>query len=175
MDAHSNVQDFVLSLPELHGKHSGVNIAGVVATTLTNFGVDKDSVGYFVLENAYNNDIAVASLADRYGFETPGRRLRCCCHILKLSAQVIIWGKDREEYENDGENLEVSALDPSFKQYTNSFVDLLLPLLHLLYHHWAAMPCHAWRTAAGRRRRRRRRSRTSLAPRLTSDRMRSNS
>jgi hypothetical protein len=126
MDTHSIVQDFALGLPELHGQHSGVNIADVVATTLTNFGVDKDSVGYFVLDNAYNNDTAVASLADLYGFETPERRLRCCCHILNFSAQVIIWGKDRNAYENEGGNLEVGPLDPPYKQYINSTAGLLL-------------------------------------------------
>jgi hypothetical protein len=86
MDVNGRVKDFVLGLPEFYGQHSGFNIASVVATTLTNFGVDKDSVGYPVLDNAYNNDTAVASLADLYGFETAERRLRCCCHILNLGA-----------------------------------------------------------------------------------------
>jgi hypothetical protein len=86
MDPHGVVQDFVLGLPELYGQHSDDNIASVVATTLTNFGVDKDSVRYFMLDNAYNNDTAVASLADLYSFEAPERRLRCCCYILNLSA-----------------------------------------------------------------------------------------
>jgi hypothetical protein len=67
MDAAGDVQDFVLGLPELHGQHSGNNIGAVVATTLTNFGVDKASVGYFVLDNAYNNDTAVHHLAGIYG------------------------------------------------------------------------------------------------------------
>jgi hypothetical protein len=93
MDAHGIVQDFVLGLPELHGQHSGVNIAGVVVATLTNFGINKDSVGYIVLDNAYNNDTAVASPADLYEFETPDRRLRCYYHILNLGAQVIIRGR----------------------------------------------------------------------------------
>jgi hypothetical protein len=108
MDANGSMNDFVLGLPELHGQHSGVNITSVVATTLANFGVDKDSVGYFVLDNAFNNDTAVASLADLYSFETAERWLRCCCHILNLSAQVVIWGQDREAYENSGGNLKVS-------------------------------------------------------------------
>jgi hypothetical protein len=118
MDAHGIVQDFVLGLPELHGQHSGVNIAGVIAATLTNFRINKDSVGYFVLDNAYNNDTAVASLADLYGFETSERRLRCYCHILNLGAQVIIWGKDRDAYENDSRNLKVCPATPS-KYYIN--------------------------------------------------------
>jgi hypothetical protein len=96
IDAYGVVQDFVLGLPELPRQHSGVNIASVVATTLTNF----------VLNNAYNNDTAVASLAHLYGFGALERRLRCCCHILNLAAQVIIWGKDCDAYENDGRNLK---------------------------------------------------------------------
>jgi hypothetical protein len=132
MDANGSVNDFVLGLPELHGQHSGVNIASVVATTLTNFGVDKDLVGYFVLDDAFNNDTAVASLADLYSFETAERRLRCCCHILNLSAQVVIWGRDREAYENSGGNLKASQANPAHKHCINSPINLLLlPLLLL--------------------------------------------
>ncbi|KAI1664108.1 hypothetical protein L13192_12049 [Pyrenophora tritici-repentis] len=87
IDAHGVVQDFVLGLPELPRQHSGVNIASVIATTLTKFRVNKDSIGYFMLNNAYNNNTAVASLANLYGFGALERRLRCCCHILNLAAQ----------------------------------------------------------------------------------------
>jgi imidazole glycerol phosphate synthase subunit HisF len=86
MDAHGVVQGFVLDLLEQYVQRSSINIASVVATTLTNFGVDTDSVGYFVLDNVYNNDTAVASLANLYSFEALEQRLRCCCHILNLSA-----------------------------------------------------------------------------------------
>ena len=86
MDPHGVVQDFLLGLLELHGQHSGNNIASVVATTQTNFRVNKDSVGYFMLDNAYNNNTAVASLANLYSFKAPEQRLHCCCHILNLSA-----------------------------------------------------------------------------------------
>jgi hypothetical protein len=64
MDAHGVIQNFVLGLLELYRQHSGVNIASVIVTTLTNFRVNKNSIGYFVLDNAYNNNTAVASLAD---------------------------------------------------------------------------------------------------------------
>jgi hypothetical protein len=98
----------LLGLPELHGAHSGDNIASVVSATMQLFGVDAEKVGYFVLDNAYNNDTAVAALADEYGFEATYRRLRCCCHILNLGAQLVIWGKDRSAYENDASNIDVS-------------------------------------------------------------------
>jgi iron-sulfur cluster repair protein YtfE (RIC family) len=45
-------------------------------------------------------------LAGQFGFDTAQRRLRCCCHILNLSAQVVIWGKDLEAYENESANLD---------------------------------------------------------------------
>ncbi|KAI2485539.1 hypothetical protein Ptr902_04479 [Pyrenophora tritici-repentis] len=62
-------------------------------------------VGYFVLNNASNNDTAVESLAEEFNFTTSERRLRCCCHILNLGAQLVIWGKDRSAYENDAAHL----------------------------------------------------------------------
>jgi hypothetical protein len=80
----------LLGLPKLHGAHSGDNIALVVSATMQSFRVDAKKVGYFVLDNAYNNDTAVAALADEYGFKATYQRLRCCCHILNLGAQVVI-------------------------------------------------------------------------------------
>jgi hypothetical protein len=36
-------------------------------TTLQNFGINRDSVSYFVIDDASKNDTAVAHLADLYG------------------------------------------------------------------------------------------------------------
>ncbi|KAG9381621.1 Dimer-Tnp-hAT domain containing protein [Pyrenophora tritici-repentis] len=82
------------------------NIAAAATTILRLFGVDNARVGYFVLDNASNNDTAVESLAEEFGFIASERRLRCCCHILNLSAQLVIWGKDRSAYENEAAHLE---------------------------------------------------------------------
>jgi hypothetical protein len=40
----------------------------VVAATLRAFNVDEQRVRYFVLNNAYNNDTAVACLASEFSF-----------------------------------------------------------------------------------------------------------
>ncbi|KAK1914258.1 hypothetical protein P3342_007504 [Pyrenophora teres f. teres] len=80
------------------GGHSGDNTAAI--------GVNDTSVGYFVLNNASNNDTAVESLAEEFNFTASERRLRCCCHILNLGAQLVIWGKDRSAYENDAAHLD---------------------------------------------------------------------
>ena len=86
MDADYNVQDFVLSLLALYRQHSGNNIAAIVKNTLENFSVTLETIGYFVLDNAYNNNTAVNYIASVYGFNKAERRLRCTCYIVKLAA-----------------------------------------------------------------------------------------
>jgi hypothetical protein len=88
-------------LPKLHRAHTGNNIAAVAITILRLFGVNNTSVGYFVLNNASNNNTAVESLAEEFGFVATDWRLRCCCHILNLGAQLVIWGKDCSAYKNN--------------------------------------------------------------------------
>jgi hypothetical protein len=106
LNSEGTLVDHLIGLPELHGAHTGNNIAAVATTILRLFGVDNASIGYFVLDNASNNDTAVESLAEEFGFIASERRLRCCCHILNLGAQLVIWGKDRSAYENDAAYLE---------------------------------------------------------------------
>ncbi|KAI1512316.1 Dimer-Tnp-hAT dimerization containing protein [Pyrenophora tritici-repentis] len=103
LNSEGKLVDHLLGLPELHGAHTGNNIAAAATTILRLFGVDNARVGYFVLDNASNNDTAVESLAEEFGFIASERRLRCCCHILNLSAQL---GKDRSAYENEAAHLE---------------------------------------------------------------------
>ncbi|KAF7454442.1 Dimer-Tnp-hAT domain containing protein [Pyrenophora tritici-repentis] len=106
LNSEGKLVDHLLGLSELHGAHTGNNIAAAATTILRLFGVDNARVGYFVLDNASNNDTAVESLAEEFGFIASERRLRCCCHILNLSAQLVIWGKDRSAYENEAAHLE---------------------------------------------------------------------
>jgi hypothetical protein len=69
LNSSSKLVDYLLSLPKLYSAHSSDNIALVVLATMQLFGVDAEKVSYFVLDNAYNNDTAVAALADEYGFK----------------------------------------------------------------------------------------------------------
>jgi hypothetical protein len=90
LDGDGELQDYLLSLPELHGAHSSANIALHVGTLLRAFGVEGRRLGYFVLDNVSNNDTAMVTLASEFGFDLAHRRLRCCAHILNLGAQVVI-------------------------------------------------------------------------------------
>ena len=106
LDSSGRVLDYLVSLPELHGKHSGRNIASVVRATLETFKIDEKSLGYFVLDNAANNETVVDVLSEEYNICALYRRLRCTCHIINLAAQTVIWGKDKEAFENANVNVD---------------------------------------------------------------------
>ncbi|KAG9388994.1 Dimer-Tnp-hAT domain containing protein [Pyrenophora tritici-repentis] len=66
-------------------------------------GIGSDKLGYFVLDNAANNDTAVSSLAHAYDFNAAHRRLRCGPHTLNLIGQAIIFGSNQEAYNNNND------------------------------------------------------------------------
>ena len=110
LDSLGQPKDYVLGLPALHGQHTGTTIASVVSSTLRLFHIGTEKLGYFVLDNATNNDTAVEAMADEFGFNPRHRRLRCACHVLNLGAQRVIFGKDKEAFGNSLANLAVSSL-----------------------------------------------------------------
>ena len=120
LDEAAKPVDYLLGLPVLHGQHSGANIGSLVSETLKAFEIDRERVGYFVLDNATNNDVAVEFLAEDLSFYAPYRRLRCTCHILNLAAQVIIWGKDKDSFENEELNINVGLPHHTVLCYTNA-------------------------------------------------------
>jgi hypothetical protein len=54
----------VLALRELDGKHSGHNIAGCVMQVINDYGI-ASKVGYFMMDNADNNDTMMEALSTR--------------------------------------------------------------------------------------------------------------
>ena len=64
------IKDMPINLPQVLGSHDGKTIAGVVKLTLSSFGIHPLKLGYFVLDNALNNDTAVATLGSLYGFNS---------------------------------------------------------------------------------------------------------
>ncbi|RAQ98639.1 HAT domain-containing protein [Stemphylium lycopersici] len=87
----------------LAGAHTGEAIAKAISMTLSAYGVTSNQVGYFVLDNAANNDTAIAALAREYNFDPAYRRLRCSCHTLNLIGQAIIFGNNKDAYGNTRE------------------------------------------------------------------------
>jgi hypothetical protein len=94
------IVDLPINLPQLRESHTGERIAELLQRTLSTYGITHQKLGYFVLDNAANNDTAVAALARLNSFEATHRRLRCGPHTLNLVGQAIIWGKDKDAYNN---------------------------------------------------------------------------
>jgi hypothetical protein len=80
-------------------------MAEVISQIMQQFGINPLNVGYFVLDNASNNDAAVRELAQEMGFSAPYRRLRCGPHTLNLVGQTLLWGKEANAFDNDASKL----------------------------------------------------------------------
>jgi hypothetical protein len=93
-----NLQTFLLSLLELVSSYKGTNIAECVGAILSEFDI-QEQVGYFVLDNASNNDTSIEALAEEFEFDVKERRLRCAGHIINLMARQILFGEDLDAFE----------------------------------------------------------------------------
>jgi hAT family C-terminal dimerisation region len=75
--------------------------ASVLLPALMHFGIKNDNLGYFVLDNATNNDTTLIELAKSIDFDPLERRLRCMGHILNLIAEQYLFGQDAASFEKD--------------------------------------------------------------------------
>jgi hypothetical protein len=101
VDRRGDLKDLTIALPQLTGAHSGEKMAEVVSKTLQQFSINPLTVGYFVLDNASNNDSAVLAIAQKIGCNAVHRRLRCGPHTIDLIGQVLLWGTNSDAYSND--------------------------------------------------------------------------
>jgi hypothetical protein len=61
-----------------------------------------------MLDNAYNNDAAVKKLGSKYGFVASHRRLRCAAHTINLVGQAVMFGSNKDAFDNEEANIVVS-------------------------------------------------------------------
>jgi hypothetical protein len=88
----------------MNDRHSGKNIAANTLRVIKSFGFENN-VSYFVLDNAYLNNVAINKLALELNFEPHWRRLRCAGHILNLIACSILFGQDYKMFEQELANV----------------------------------------------------------------------
>lgn len=94
-------QAITLATPEQTGSHAGIDIAEGVIEVLKDFGIEKAKLGYFVLDNASNNDTAMRAIAKEFDFDHKERRLRCAGHILNLIARHLLFGFDPDVFAEE--------------------------------------------------------------------------
>lgn len=104
----NQLQKVVLGIPELIDRHTGENIAAEILDIIKSFGIGG-KVGYFTLDNATNNETAMAEMAEELNIDPVQRRVRCIGHILNLVVKALLFGKDADAFEESLANGELLA------------------------------------------------------------------
>jgi len=73
--------------------------AAVILPLLTRFGITSLNLGYFVLDNASNNNTTLIKLAKTLGFDPKAKRLCYIGHISNLIAERYLYGQDVTKFE----------------------------------------------------------------------------
>jgi hypothetical protein len=76
-----------------------IDQAAVILLLLTRFGITSSNLGYFVLDNAPNNDTTLVELAKTLGFDPKAKRLRCIGYIFNLIAERYLYRQDVSKFE----------------------------------------------------------------------------
>ncbi len=79
-----------LGLPEIHG-HKREKQARALRLVLNDYGVGKDKLGWFVLDNASSNYPALLELQKTIEFDPQKKRLRCAGHIINLAVYTFLY------------------------------------------------------------------------------------
>lgn len=119
IDHKGKSRTFLIGLRELVAEHSGENQAELIINVINDYNIAW-KLGYFVMDNATNNDTAVRAVikAVRPDLDWKERRIRCAGHILNLSAHAFLFGKAGEAFEHG------KAVDKAFIKKEQDELDL---------------------------------------------------
>lgn len=112
LDENHKLQTALLDLPALKGPHSGENIAKVLSTAITFYDVSP-TIGFFMMDNAANNDTCIQELAKQYPTIKRESRLRCVGHMLNIIVKALLFGQGVSKLEqqlrgaSDDERFEI--------------------------------------------------------------------
>ena len=91
----------LIALRRLDGEHTGENMAALLLEVFREYKIGG-RIGFFILDNASSNDTCVDLVLRRLypwmnAKQCLRRRLRCLGHIINLSAQAFLLGKQSQE------------------------------------------------------------------------------
>lgn len=95
-DVDGNLTYSPLCMREIFGEHSGANMSIIVMETLQEYDVLPNKIGYFMMDNAGNNNLLMKHISEalkvknNISYNPITHRLRCNGHILNLSVQAIL-------------------------------------------------------------------------------------
>ena len=71
-----------------------------ILPVLQRFGIGTHNLGFFVLDNATNNDTTLLELSKALDFDPRERRLRCMGHIINLISRAYLYGQDTASFDS---------------------------------------------------------------------------
>jgi hypothetical protein len=108
IDIEGQLRSLVLALKEVNGDHTGENLSKYVMEVIRDYDI-QGNLGYFVMDNAENNDTMITSLSHslrrefRLHYDPKHFRLRCQGHIINLAVKSFLFVTDEENIEEDEE------------------------------------------------------------------------
>lgn len=105
IDASGQLQSLVLALKEMDG-HAGVDLAKVIYDVVCEYKIIRN-LGYFVMDNAPDNDTMMHALASllrkefKIVYNAIHHRIRCQGHILNLAVKSFLFVTEEESIDED--------------------------------------------------------------------------
>ena len=89
----------LLSFRQLIGPYSGSNMVELVIQIIQDYNL-VDRIGYFVLDNATNNDTCLEKVFDQLcpDFQVLYQHLCCFGHVINLAVKAFLYGKNPEAF-----------------------------------------------------------------------------
>ncbi|KAF4332994.1 ribonuclease H [Fusarium beomiforme] len=104
------LEHHILALKDIDSEHDGSHLAAAILEVVDEWGF-ASKLGYFVMDNAGNNDTMMRSLSlgllRRYDiqYDPKVHRLRCQVHIINLAAKAFLFVTDNEKLDRDDAGL----------------------------------------------------------------------
>lgn len=105
----------LLAIRQLEGPHTGENQAEIIIQVIEDYGIGASTtspqIGYFVTDNATNNDTAIDIVLlhffpQMHPKTRRTRRLRCLGHVINLAAKAFLYGQDYDAFQRDIEAVQ---------------------------------------------------------------------
>ncbi|OAQ58045.2 ribonuclease H-like protein [Pochonia chlamydosporia 170] len=104
------LEHHTLALKDIDGEHDGSHLAAAIMEVVEDWGF-ASKLGYFVMDNATNNDTMMKSLSLALlrqfdiQYDPKSHRLRCQGHIINLAAKSFLFVTDNETLEHEDSSL----------------------------------------------------------------------
>ena len=71
--------------------YAGINIIEGVITVIKDFGIKNKQIGYFILDNATNNNMVMTAIVKEFDFNPIKRRLYYLGYIINIIACYLLY------------------------------------------------------------------------------------